>query len=113
LVLASIRAADSSVPIQSSLRCELRFICFAEDKKSVELAKTSWRQYYVGIFTAMTEGKTFLLAGALAFLVVFAVHFLNFPGSVPRFQELSVGGTLMDQTPSFNTEEIYQRLTDE
>lgn len=60
----------------------------------------------------MTKRLTFLLAFIFAFLVVFAIHFLNFLGSVPRFKELSGGGVLLDQTPSFNVDAVYQRLGD-
>lgn len=60
----------------------------------------------------MTNRKIFILALLLAVLVVFAVHFLNFPGSVPDFVESSGGGVLLDVKPSFSVEEIYQRLAD-
>jgi hypothetical protein len=60
----------------------------------------------------MTKRSTFLLVFIFAFLVVFAIHFLNFPGSVPRFKQLTGGGILLDQTPSFNVDAVYQRLTD-
>jgi len=53
----------------------------------------------------MTKRRTFVFAFILAFLVVFAVHFLDFPGSVPRFKEASGGGVLLDQSPSFKDEE--------
>jgi hypothetical protein len=60
----------------------------------------------------MTKNSTLAFATAWAFLVVFAIHFLDFPGSVPRFQELSNGGILLDQVPSFSVEATYQRLLD-
>ena len=58
----------------------------------------------------MTKRRTFVFAAILAFLVFFVVHFLDFPGSVPRFKEVSGGGVLFDQTPSFTVDEIYKRL---
>ena len=62
----------------------------------------------------MTEPRTrtFVLAGAVALLVVFAVHFLNFPGSVPRFKETSGGGVLLDVSPAFSVDAVYKRLAD-
>ncbi|MFN2501007.1 MAG: hypothetical protein ABR530_03225 [Pyrinomonadaceae bacterium] len=60
----------------------------------------------------MTGRRTFLIAATAAFIVFFAVHFLDFPGSVPRFRELSGGGVLFDLTPSFDIDEVYQRLND-
>ncbi len=60
----------------------------------------------------MTKLRIFVVAFVLAFLVVFAVHFLDFPGSVPRFKEISGGGVLLDQSPSFSVEAIYKRLSD-
>ena len=60
----------------------------------------------------MTKRRTFVFATAVAFLVVFAVHFLDFPGSVPRFKEVSRGGVLLDQSPSFTVDTIYKRLSD-
>lgn len=60
----------------------------------------------------MANRRTFIFAFVLAFVVVFAVHFLDFPGSVPRFKETSGGGVLLDQSPSFTVEAIYQRLSD-
>ncbi|KAA5542054.1 MULTISPECIES: hypothetical protein [Adhaeribacter] len=60
----------------------------------------------------MTKNSTLAFATAWAFLVVFAIHFLDFPGSVPRFLELSNGGILLDQVPSFTVEATYQRLSD-
>lgn len=59
---------------------------------------------------SLSDRKIFLLAAGLAVLVVIAVHFLNFPGSVPRFKEVSGGGVLLDQTPSFSVDETYRRL---
>ena len=60
----------------------------------------------------MTKNSTLAFATVWAFLVVFAIHFLDFPGSVPRFRELSNGGILLDQVPSFTVEATYQRLSD-
>lgn len=54
----------------------------------------------------------FVLALLLAILVVFAVHSLDFPGSVPNFERLSGGGALLDVKPSFSEEATYQRLSD-
>jgi hypothetical protein len=50
------------------------------------------------------------LALLVAALIIFAVHGLDFPGSVPNFQKASGGGVLLDVKPSFSEEEIYQRL---
>jgi hypothetical protein len=47
----------------------------------------------------------------VAALVVFAVHALDFPGSVPNFVRSSGGGVLLDVKPSFSEEETYQRLS--
>jgi hypothetical protein len=59
-----------------------------------------------------TESRlVFYLALLVAALIVFAVHGLDFPGSVPNFQKASGGGVLLDVKPSFSEEEIYQRLT--
>lgn len=60
----------------------------------------------------MTKKRTFVFAFVLAFLIVFAVHFLDFAGSVPRFKEISGGGVLLDQSPSFTVDAIYNRLSD-
>ena len=54
----------------------------------------------------------FVLALLVATLVVFAVHALDFPGSVPNFERLSGGGVLLDVKPSFSEEETYQRLSE-
>ena len=53
----------------------------------------------------------FVLALLVAVFMVFAVHSLDFPGSVPHFERLSGGGVLLDVKPSFSEEEIYQRLS--
>jgi hypothetical protein len=58
----------------------------------------------------MTNRKLFIVALLGAVLLVFAVHFLDFPGSVPNFKKVSGGGTLLDVKPSFSEEEIYQRF---
>lgn len=60
----------------------------------------------------MTNRKVFLVALLAAVLVVFTVHFLDFPGSVPDFVKSSGGGALLDVVPSFSEEGIYQRLED-
>jgi hypothetical protein len=51
------------------------------------------------------------LALLFAASIIFAVHALDFPGSVPHFHKVSGGGVLLDVRPSFSEEEIYQRLT--
>jgi len=58
----------------------------------------------------MTNRKLFASALLVALLIVFAVHFLDFPGSVPDFKRASGGGTLLDAVPSFSEEETYRRL---
>jgi hypothetical protein len=63
-------------------------------------------------YYAATKRRAFVPAAVLALLVVFAVHFLDFPGSVLRFKELSGGGVLLDQSPSFTVDEIYKRFSD-
>ncbi len=50
-------------------------------------------------------------AVAVAAIVVFAVHALDFPGSVPDFVRSSGGGVLLDVKPSFSEETTYQRLS--
>ena len=61
--------------------------------------------------TPMRPRKTFVIAGLWAFLVVVAVHFFQFPGSVPDFKRASGGGTLLDASPAFTPDGIYDRLT--
>ena len=58
----------------------------------------------------MTNRKPLGLAFLVALLVVIAVHFLDFRGSVPNFVKRSGGGTLLDVKPSFSEEELYDRL---
>lgn len=58
----------------------------------------------------MTKNGAFFLAMVWAFLVVGAIHFLDFPGSVPRFKQVSGGGVLLDVSPVFQVETTYQRL---
>ena len=60
----------------------------------------------------MLNRKAFVLALFAAVLVVFAVHFLDFRGSVPNFVRASGGGVLLDVMPSFSEEAIHQRLAD-
>jgi hypothetical protein len=60
----------------------------------------------------MTNRKLFVSTLLAAVLVVFTVHFLDFPGSVLDFVKSSGGGVLLDIKPSFSEEEIYQRLAD-
>jgi hypothetical protein len=52
----------------------------------------------------------FAYAFVWAVLVVSAVHFLKFPGSVPNFVEVSGGGTLLDALPAFTPDATYERL---
>ena len=54
--------------------------------------------------------KTFLIAGLWAFLVVIAIHFFQFSGSVPDFRRASGGGILLDASPAFTPDGIYDRL---
>ena len=60
----------------------------------------------------MSQRRTFITAMAGALLVFFAVHFMDFQGSVPRFKEVSQGGALLDVSPSFSVDEIYRRISD-
>lgn len=58
----------------------------------------------------MRKPTVFVAALIWAVLVVVAVHFLDFPGSVPNFQQVSGGGRLLDVAPAFTSDDIYQRL---
>jgi hypothetical protein len=58
----------------------------------------------------MTPRTIFVAALVWAVLVVIAVHFLDFPGSVPDFQHASGGGTLLDASPAFSSTGVYSRL---
>lgn len=58
----------------------------------------------------MRNPTVFAAAFIWAVLVVVAVHFLEFPGSVPDFQQKSGGGTLLDAVPAFTADGIYERL---
>jgi hypothetical protein len=58
----------------------------------------------------MGTRKAFVIAGLWAFVVVIAVHFLQFPGSVPDFNRASAGGILLDASPAFTPDGIYHRL---
>lgn len=58
----------------------------------------------------MTNRELYVSALLVAVLIVFAVHFLDFPGSVPDFRRASGGGVLLDVKPSFSEEETYRRL---
>ena len=58
----------------------------------------------------MRTPTVFVASLVWAVLVVVAVHFLDFPGSVPNFQQVSGGGTLLDALPEFTADGIYQRL---
>ena len=53
---------------------------------------------------------TLLIATIIAAAVVVAVHALDFPGSVPRFEKVSGGGVLLDAVPAFSVDEVYARL---
>jgi hypothetical protein len=64
----------------------------------------------VGQWAAMTTQKTFVIAGVWALLVVLAVHFLQFPGSVPDFTRASGGGVLLDASPAFTPDATFERL---
>jgi hypothetical protein len=59
----------------------------------------------------MRSPKIFLLALVWAALIVVVVHFVDFPGSVPNFTDVSGGGTLLDAVPAFTADEVYARLT--
>jgi hypothetical protein len=43
-------------------------------------------------------------------MIVFVVHFVDFPGSVPNFRRVSGGGMLLDASPAATVDETYQRL---
>jgi len=58
----------------------------------------------------MRNGKIVAMAFVWAALVVFVVHFVDFPGSVPNFRDVSGGGTLLDASPAFTADGVYQRL---
>jgi hypothetical protein len=59
----------------------------------------------------MPKPNGFVLATLVAVVVVFAVHFLDFPGSVPRFEKLSHGGVLFDVAPAGTVNATYERLS--
>src|SRR4051794_13389981 len=59
----------------------------------------------------MRSPKIFLLTLLWAALIVVAVHFLDFRGSVPNFTHVSGGGALLDALPAFTADEVYARLT--
>lgn len=50
------------------------------------------------------------VAFAIAIVVFVAVHFVDFPGSVPDFRRASGGGVLLDMTPAFSEDALYARL---
>ncbi len=52
----------------------------------------------------------FFVSFLQAAVVVYAVHFTEFPGSVPHFRSVSGGGMLLDTKPEFSVEGVYQRL---
>jgi hypothetical protein len=60
----------------------------------------------------MTPRTVFVAALVWAVVVVIAVHFLDFPGSVPDFQHASGGGTLLDASPAFSATGVYNRLAE-
>lgn len=59
----------------------------------------------------MRSPKIFVLALVWAALIVLVVHFVDFPGSVPNFTDVSGGGALLDAVPAFTADEVYVRLT--
>jgi hypothetical protein len=59
---------------------------------------------------AMTKPRSLVIAMVIAILAVFSVHFLDFPGSVPRFERVSGGGVLLDVLPAFTVDGVYARL---
>ncbi len=56
-------------------------------------------------------GKLLFASLVVAVVAVVAVHFLQFPGSVPDFIRASGGGSLFDVKPSFSPEATYERLS--
>ena len=60
----------------------------------------------------MRTRKALALTFVWALFVVVAVHFVQFPGSVPDFTSVSGGGTLLDAVPAFTPDATYQRLAD-
>lgn len=52
----------------------------------------------------------FLIAFLQAAIVVYAVHFTDFHGSVPQFRRTAAGGMLLDTKPEFSTDGVYRRL---
>ncbi len=58
----------------------------------------------------ITNRSVFAFALIWAVVVVFVVHFLEFPGSVPNFREVSGGGVLLDASPAFTPDATYERL---
>jgi hypothetical protein len=54
--------------------------------------------------------KLFLAALVAAMVVVFIIHSIDFPGSVPNFEKESGGGRLLDVKPAFSEDAIYERL---
>jgi hypothetical protein len=62
--------------------------------------------------TIVRSRRVFLFALAWATFVVVVVHFVDFPGSVPNFRDSSRGGILLDASPAFTPDGIYQRLAE-
>jgi len=58
----------------------------------------------------MTSARSVLIALAIAVVVFVATHLLNLPGSLRELMAASGGQPILDQQPSFSTEELYQRL---
>lgn len=58
----------------------------------------------------MTGNARLVIGLVWAIFVVFTVHSLDFPGSVPRFKATSGGQDLLDTHPSFDLDGVYQRL---
>lgn len=52
----------------------------------------------------------FALSFLAAAIVFVAAHFLDFPGSVPDFVNVSGGGILLDMKPEFSEDALYARL---
>ncbi|MGQ0835915.1 MAG: hypothetical protein ACT4O5_13535 [Gammaproteobacteria bacterium] len=58
----------------------------------------------------MAARKILVVSGGWALLIVLAVHFVHFPGSVPDFNRASGGGVLLDASPAFTPDALYERL---
>jgi hypothetical protein len=58
------------------------------------------------------KNARFVLAVVIAVAVFVAAHFLDFRGSVPNFEKVTGGATLLDMKPSFSEDGIYSRLAE-